>query len=600
MTLRVATAQIRTSKADYRDNLRRVGGILSDVSSWEIVPDLVVFPETAMSGYFVEGGVQECAVTAGTLASDLAAVHASVGVPSMDVVVGFYEEFRNRYFVSALYATLGDGKTLVRHVHRKVFLPTYGPFDEKRFVGHGDSIRAFDTGWGRGAILICEDAWHSISTSIAALDGAQVVFVPSSAPARGIAKSRLGEGEGKIRPNSVESWERLVRRIADENGVYVVLAQPVGFEGGKALQGGATIVAPDGEVLASGPSFDEAIVFADLDLDDITRIRAAEPLLADLETRLPILLQSVEDVEPGLDFDSADASPGVPDSLEPSNLEAYGAEPEPDPLAVDCALVEKWLVAFLWDEVKRRRGFDSALVGLSGGVDSSVTAILAARAFGPENVICVRMPYKSSSQESLDHAQLLAESQGVRLETKDITPAVDGFLASLDEEADDNRKGNVMARMRMIVLFDLSAKLNALPLGTGNKTERLFGYYTWHGDDAPPINPLGDLYKTQVLELARYLGVPDEIVSKPPTADLVVGQTDESDLGIPYAVADPILHLVLSGRSVDQIVAVGHSRADVELVKRRLDSTHWKRRLPTVAMMGDTAIGESYLRPVDF
>jgi len=157
-----------------------------------------------------------------------------------------------------------------------------------------------------------------------------------------------------------------------------------------------------------------------------------------------------------------------------------------------------------------------------------------------------------------------------------------------------------MARMRMIALFDLSVKYRALPLGTGNKSERLLGYFTWHADDAPPVNPLGDLFKTQVWALARCLALPAEIVDKPASADLVQGQTDERDLGISYARADRILWALVSGYEPDEIVAQGFGAKEVDLVRARLESTHWKRRLPTVAMVSATTIGESYLRPVDY
>jgi len=286
MTLRVAAAQIRTAKADYAENLRSIGGVLAAVSQWEKPPDVVVFPETTMSGLFVEGGVRECAVTAGSLCNDLAAVHSAAKAPPLDMVVGFYEEFRNRYFNSALYVTLDGGEPLVRHVHRKVFLPTYGVFDEKRYVNHGRSVSAFDTAWGRAAILICEDAWHSISGALAALDGAQIVFVPSAAPARGIGPSRDSIDEGALRPASARAWERMVRRVADENGVFTVLAQPVGFEGGKAFQGGSAIVAPNGDVIVSAPVFEDALIVTDVDFDTISRTRAEEPMLADLENQL--------------------------------------------------------------------------------------------------------------------------------------------------------------------------------------------------------------------------------------------------------------------------------------------------------------------------
>jgi len=152
----------------------------------------------------------------------------------------------------------------------------------------------------------------------------------------------------------------------------------------------------------------------------------------------------------------------------------------------------------------------------------------------------------------------------------------------------------------MITLFDLSAKHRGIPLGTGNKTERLFGYFTWHADDSPPINPLGDLFKTQVWALARHLAVPDVIVSKTPTADLVVGQTDEGDFGISYAKADEILNWRLHGYDAQELVDRGFDPDEVAIVQRRVETTHWKRRLPTVAMMSATAIGESYLRPVDY
>jgi NAD+ synthase (glutamine-hydrolysing) len=270
----------------------------------------------------------------------------------------------------------------------------------------------------------------------------------------------------------------------------------------------------------------------------------------------------------------------------------------PPPLAIDAPLVERWLVQFIRDEYARR-GFSRAVIGLSGGVDSAVTACLAARALGAANVVGVRMPYCSSSPESLVHAQLVIDALGIPSRTIDITKAVEGYLAN-EPDADPARRGNVMARMRMIALFDLSARYQALPLGTGNKTERLFGYFTWHADDSPPVNPLGDLFKTQVWALAKHLGVPEIIVTKPASADLIRGQTDETDFGISYAKADEILNWLLSGYAPADLAARGFNANEVELVRRRLEGTHWKRRLPTVATLSPTSIGESYLRPVDY
>lgn len=258
------------------------------------------------------------------------------------------------------------------------------------------------------------------------------------------------------------------------------------------------------------------------------------------------------------------------------------------------------LVSFLQDELIRQRKTHRAVLGLSGGVDSAVVAYLCARALGPENVFAFRMPYSKSSRESLDHAQLVSDDLGIPVRTIEITSMVDGYACAFEPDLDPARLGNLCARCRAVILFDQSAKLGALPVGTGNKTERLMGYYTWHADDSPPLNPLGDLFKSQVWDLARHLGVPEVIIEKPATADLIEGQTDEGDFGIRYAEADLILNALVRGYSPAQIVAQGIPAEKVAKVEHRLEGTHWKRRGPTVAMLSDTAIGEYYLRPVDY
>jgi len=611
----LALAQFQPRKGDYAGNLARVGAVLAQAASLDPQPQLVCFPESAMTGYFLEGGVREHAVSAGRLAADLRRVYGDG--PPIDVCIGFYEVWRNKLYNSALYLSLGEATPLVRHVHRKVFLPTYGLFDEERFVERGRDIRAFDTPWGRAAILVCEDAWHSLTGTIAALDGAQLIIVPSAPPARG-AWPKTDEVPG---PASVSRWERLTRDMADEHGVYLALANLVGSEAGKQFPGCALLAGPKGEVRVRGPLWEEALVVATIDLADVTRARADQPLIADLETMMPHLRETLARVDAGaphiLTYDGMDALAGIPNdgdgaaAARPRGA-GSGSAPSgqrlrvvcgdatsgPPRLDIDGRLVEGWLIQFLRDEMARR-GFERAVVGVSGGVDSAVTAFLAARALGPANVIGVRMPYKTSSKESLEHGQLVIDTLGIQGRTVDISNAVDGYLQH-EPEADPARRGNVMARMRMITLFDLSAKHHAIPFGTGNKTERLFGYFTWHADDSPPINPLGDLFKTQVWALARHLGVPEVIVGKAPSADLVVGQTDEGDFGISYAKADELLNWMLSGYDEADLVARGFAPEEVALVRKRLSATHWKRRLPTVAMVSGSAIGESYLRPVDY
>ena len=269
------------------------------------------------------------------------------------------------------------------------------------------------------------------------------------------------------------------------------------------------------------------------------------------------------------------------------------------PPHINASVAADWLTHFILDEIRVRRSMNAAVVGLSGGIDSAVTAYLCARALGPQNVYAFRLPYATSSKASLDDAQAVADALGINLRTIDISGAVDGYL-QYEPDADARRRGNVMARTRMLALFDQSAKLAGLPVGTGNKTERMLGYFTWHADDTPPINPLGDLFKTQVWDLARYLGVPSALIDKAPSADLEAGQTDEGDLGITYAKADAILRVMLMGYNDAQLSHRGFDAEDVAIVRERVESTHWKRHLPTTAMLSNTAINEFYLRPVDF
>ncbi|MEX2153156.1 MAG: NAD+ synthase [Gemmatimonadaceae bacterium] len=626
MSIQLAVAQFSPKKGDYRFNLQRLGELFAQIDSLEPRPQVLCLPESALTGYFLEGGVRDVAVTAGTLARDLNDLYrSSVRAPRMlDVALGFYEEWQNKLYNSALYVTVGGSEATVRHVHRKMFLPTYGMFDEERFVDRGREVRAFDTSWGRAALLVCEDAWHSMTGTIAALDGAQIVFLLAAPPARG----PWPQENATPGPASVNRWERLSRDIAEEHGIFVVLSSLVGSEGGKMFPGASMAMGPKGDLRVRGPLWEEAILTSVMDLEDVTRARADTPLVADLEVMMPHLITNVERIQARIstpaEYDGADCTKGGNRKSEIGNgrgvapisgcpphasgehppilsaLRVVSAGPfvPPLPLDIDAKLTEEWLVHFIKHEMAQR-GFSRALIGISGGVDSAVTAFLAARALGPRNVIGVRMPYKSSSKESLDHAQTVIDALGIESCTVDITAAVDGYLRS-DPNAEPGRRGNVMARMRMIVLFDLSAKHQAIPLGTGNKTERLFGYFTWHADDAPPINPLGDLFKTQVWTLARHLSVPEDIVSKPPTADLVLGQTDEGDFGITYAKADEILNWMLAGYKPSELIERGFNEPDVQLVRKRLESTHWKRRLPTVAMLTNTAIGESYLRPVDY
>jgi NAD+ synthase len=234
-------------------------------------------------------------------------------------------------------------------------------------------------------------------------------------------------------------------------------------------------------------------------------------------------------------------------------------------ISIDTELARKILTGFIQSELSRV-GFSKAVIGLSGGIDSALSCYLAAEALGPQNVLAVRMPYKTSSQGSLDHAQLVIDALGVQALTVPITEMVDPLIERFPD-MENRRKGNIMARQRMIVLFDQSEAFHGLVIGTSNKTEILLGYSTWYGDSASAINPIGDLYKAQVRQLSGALGVPEPIIEKAPSADLWIGQTDESELGFTYDLADQILYLLIDQRYTPQeVVDAGFAEEYVKAV----------------------------------
>jgi len=242
----------------------------------------------------------------------------------------------------------------------------------------------------------------------------------------------------------------------------------------------------------------------------------------------------------------------------------------------------EFLKNFLKQEIVKI-GVHKAIIGLSGGVDSSLAAALLTAAIGPENVIGVLMPYKSSSPQSREHAELLASQLNIKYHVRDISPMVDAFFADMPD-ADVVRRGNKMARERMCVLYDYSAIYSAVVIGTSNKTEILMGYGTIFGDLASAVNPLGDLYKTQVWQLAEYLKVPKVIIEKKPSADLWAGQTDEDELGYTYQEMDEFLYLLVDLHySDEQLVEQGYSEEMINDIKNRIRRNQFKGKLPVIA-----------------
>lgn len=268
-------------------------------------------------------------------------------------------------------------------------------------------------------------------------------------------------------------------------------------------------------------------------------------------------------------------------------------DPKPT-LDINTELARGILVDFLATEI-RRAGFEHAVLGLSGGLDSTLACYLTAEALGPENVLAVRMPYRTSAPESMEHAGMVIQATGVKELTVPITDLVDPLLVRFPE-ADAVRRGNMMARARMIVLYDQSAAFRGLVVGTGNKTEILLGYTTLYGDSASALNPLGDLYKTQVRLLARAIGVPEAILAKAPSADLWKGQTDEGELGFTYAEVDRLLLLLVDGRySPEACVEAGFDESFVRAVVERIRRNQYKRAQPLIAKLSNRTVGYDFL-----
>ncbi|HEX7432425.1 MAG TPA: NAD+ synthase [Anaerolineaceae bacterium] len=263
-------------------------------------------------------------------------------------------------------------------------------------------------------------------------------------------------------------------------------------------------------------------------------------------------------------------------------------------LSINTDLATRILTGFVHSEITRM-GYKHAVINLSGGIDSAVSCYLAAKALGPENVLAIRLPYRTSSQESLDHAQLVIDATGVQSITFEISDMVDPLLKRFPE-MDSVRRGNIMARSRMIVLYDQSVAFQGLAVGTGNKTEILLGYTTLFGDSACALNPLGDLYKTQIRQLSIALSVPEVIVQKPPTADLWQGQTDEGELGFTYADADKLLYLLVDQRySPADCIEAGFSEPFVRKVVEKVRRNQFKRILPPIAKLTNRTVGYDFL-----
>jgi predicted amidohydrolase len=285
--VRVAIVQSKPRKGRYVENLAALREIFAQLGGSPEPPDLIVLPEAALTGYFLEGAVYELAVEADRFAHDLGqAWREACGERRVDIACGFFENSGGTYYNSAVYVEVEAGRERIRHLHRKMFLPTYGVFDEERFLSRGRRLQVFDTRFGTMAMLICEDVWHAIMPTIAAVKGARVLIVPSAAPGRGIEEDdELG---------SIARWREILHATAAEHGVYLLYAGLAGFEGGKGMTGSSRVVSPHGRTLVQAPALGAHIIRATLDMREIDLARATLPLLGDLNSVLPDLLLDEE------------------------------------------------------------------------------------------------------------------------------------------------------------------------------------------------------------------------------------------------------------------------------------------------------------------
>ena len=547
-TLRLAMAQINPAVGDLEANTRKIVQRIEEARS--LRADLVAFPELAVPGYPPEDLLFKSQFLADNIAAMQEVVRASEGIC---VVVGFADRDDGIYNAAAVAY---DGELL--GVYHKMFLPNYGVFDEQRYFKPGDVCPVFVVNGAHVGVNVCEDIWRAPGpTEVQRSSGSEVVVNISASPFYAGRRA--------------ERSEMLAARARD-NGVFVAYVNMVGGQDELVFDGASVIHDPNGEVVVQGHQFQEELIVADLDVDSASPFGGQEgsvekygnDALAEIGRSAVIPVSTVSsNSRPPISPTSAAALDGV--------AEVYGA-----------------LVTGTRDYVTKS-GFESVLVALSGGIDSSLVAAVAADALGPENVLVVAMPSRYSSEGSLLDARGLAENLGIELRTVPIEDAFGAHLDTLaphfDGREPDITEENLQSRIRGVFIMALSNKLGKLVLTTGNKSEMAVGYATIYGDMAGGYAVIKDVPKTMVYELAEYRNsrsgddaIPRSVIQKAPSAELRLDQKDEDSLP-PYSVLDPILRAyVEEDRSFAEIVDSGFDADTVRQVLTLVDRSEYKRR----------------------
>jgi NAD+ synthase (glutamine-hydrolysing) len=549
--LRIALAQVNVTVGDLRGNVDKIKANVQMARGQSA--DLVVFPEMAISGYPPEDLLLKPHFIEANLSALEEVAAASEGIL---IVVGFVDRQDDIYNAAAV---CHQGR--VAGVYHKAYLPNYGVFDENRYFQAGLEAPVF--GWGEFAfgVNICEDVWYpdGPTEAQALLGGAQLIINISSSP--------YHAGKGDLR-------ERMLATRAADNTAVVAFCNLVGGQDELVFDGHSLVFDAEGNLLARGRSFEEDLLLADIDLEDVFRRRLHDPR----RRKQKLSAQS-----------STGRWTSVPHiALPDARPREERVELAYHPVAPLQSVEEVYRALVLGTrDYVRKNGFSTALVGLSGGIDSSLTAAIAADALGPEHVVGVRMPSRFTSDMSNDDATHLASSLGIRLMTLPIGPAFEAYLGMLAQPFSETEPGvaeeNLQARVRGNILMALSNKFGWLVLTTGNKSEMSVGYATLYGDMAGGFAVIKDVPKVLVYELAHWRNeqsevIPDRAITRPPTAELRPDQRDTDSLP-PYDVLDPILKAyVEEDRGRDEIIALGYDSDTVARVLRMVDYSEYKRR----------------------
>lgn len=561
-TVRIGLAQINPSVGDLAGNTERIIAALREADARGC--HIAAFPELAVTGYPPDDLVLKPRFLRENLQCLERIVEAQAGL-SCAAVVGFVDVDEDIYNAAALVT---GGR--IAGVHRKIFLPTYGVFDEDRYFAAGEGTRVFNFGAVGVGVDICEDIWYSNGPARdqALQGGAEIILAVNASP--------FVTGKWKSR-------ETLLSARAMDNSAFVCYVNAVGGQDDLLFDGHSMTFGPDGGLIARGPSFEEALVIVDLNIGDVFHRRLANPSRRKERARI---------TASGLDLSTVDLPP-----LEDAPLERAARAPALDaglPVLVPPDVAPPDAIADVWNglvlairDYCRKNGFTDVALGLSGGIDSALVAALAVEAMGKEHVIGVTMPSRFSSEGTKSDADRLAENLGIRYHALPIegpfaatmealAPATTGTTFGVAEE-------NLQARIRGNYLMTLSNKFGWLILTTGNKSEMSVGYATLYGDMAGGFAVLKDVPKTLVFALSRHANrngeiIPETTITRPPSAELRPDQQDTDSLP-PYDILDGILRLYIEeDKSLEEIVRAGYDEATVQRVTRMVDRAEYKRR----------------------